>query len=115
MSDTTTVHNNSQITPAIVAKMAYLARLAKSPQPEFLDKYSRELGAILDYVAELNQVDISQVTDVIGSARVVTMDDLAADEPEVSPDEYQRIRANIIANFPNKQGDLLILPGIFEN
>lgn len=101
--------------PKVVSKIAHLARLSNNPSEDFLEKNGRELGAILDYVAELKEVDISGVDNIIGSTRVVTIDDLAPDELDLKLDEYQKIRNNIIANFPNKQGDLLVLPGIFEN
>jgi hypothetical protein len=47
---------------------------------------------------------------------VVTIDDLADDIP-YSEEEREQIRQNIINNFPQKQGDLLVLRGggIFEN
>ncbi len=98
-----------------VAKIAYLSRLASNPSPEFLEKYSVELESIVYYVAELQEVDTSQITDVLSSSRVVFIDDLAEDEPYADKQEFERIRQNIIDRFPNKQGDLLVLPGIFEN
>lgn len=98
-----------------VSKIAYLSRLNNQPDQEFLDKYGSELSDVLDYVAELKQVDTSSVTNMLGSANIVSLSDLAEDEPDISETDYQRIRQNIINNFPDRQGDLLLLPGIFEN
>ena len=97
-----------------VAKIAYLSRLSHQPGQDFLDKYGQELGAILEYVAQLQEVDTSSVTNLLGTSRVVTLDALAEDEPW-DEGEAGRIRQNIIDNFPNRQGDLLVVPGIFEN
>ncbi|GAB4147677.1 MAG: Asp-tRNA(Asn)/Glu-tRNA(Gln) amidotransferase subunit GatC [Patescibacteria group bacterium] len=100
--------------PATVKKIAYLARLSTDPSPEFLEKYGKELGAILEYMEQLKELDTSGV-DPFGGARTITVSALRDDEASQEDEEYQRIRQNIIRNFPNKQGDLLVLPGIFDN
>jgi len=100
--------------PETVRKIAFLARLSKDPSPEFLEKYGIELGAVLEYMEQLKELDTSGV-DPFGGARTITIADLRDDEPNQNTDDYLRVRQNIINNFPNKQGDLLVLPGIFEN
>lgn len=99
--------------PATVKKVAHLARISNNPSPEFLEKYGTELGGILNYVEELKEVDISNV-DPLGGHRVITVNDLREDEVSTDQDTYQNNRSRIIANFPNKQGNLLVIPGIFE-
>jgi aspartyl-tRNA(Asn)/glutamyl-tRNA(Gln) amidotransferase subunit C len=95
--------------PQTVTKIAKLARLTDNPSPEFLEKYGRELGAILDYVEELQKVDTTGISPTDG-LRSTTVNQLREDIPFVDTD----IRARIIANFPIKKGDLLEVPGIFE-
>ena len=95
--------------PQTVTKIAKLARLTDNPSPEFLEKYGKELGAILDYVDELQKVDTSGISPTDG-LRTATVSQLREDIPYVDSE----IRARIIANFPNKKGELLEVPGIFE-
>lgn len=96
-----------------VAKIAKLARLENNPSQEFLDKYGKELGAILEYVRELQEVDTTGISPLDG-IRTITVDELREDTPHQDSIAYSRVRLNIINNFPNRQGNLLVLPGIFE-
>ena len=100
--------------PETVKKIAFLARLSKNPSPEFLEKYGIELGAVLEYMEQLKEIDTSGI-DPFAGVRTITVSELRDDEPVLNIVDYNRIRQNIINNFPNKQGDLLVLPGIFEN
>jgi aspartyl-tRNA(Asn)/glutamyl-tRNA(Gln) amidotransferase subunit C len=100
--------------PETVKKIAFLARLSKNPSPEFLEKYGIELGAVLEYMEQLKEIDTSGI-DPFAGVRTITIAELRDDEPVLNTIDYNRIRQNIINNFPNKQGDLLVLPGIFEN
>jgi aspartyl-tRNA(Asn)/glutamyl-tRNA(Gln) amidotransferase subunit C len=95
--------------PDVVAKVAKLARLTNNPTPEFLEKYGRELGAILEYVEELGQVNTKGISPLDG-IRTIKINQLRDDIPFVD----EEIRKRIIANFPQKKGDLLELAGIFE-
>jgi aspartyl/glutamyl-tRNA(Asn/Gln) amidotransferase C subunit len=99
--------------PATVVKIAKLARISSNPTPEFIEKFGAELGAILGYVEELQQIDTSHIAPTDG-IRTIAVEELRTDEPDSDAATYQRIRQNIINNFPNKQGDLLVLPGIFD-
>jgi aspartyl-tRNA(Asn)/glutamyl-tRNA(Gln) amidotransferase subunit C len=100
------------ITKDTVAKVAKLARLTQNPSDEFLDKYSTELNSIIGYIDSLQEVDTKGISPMDG-VRVITIDRLRADTVDKSED-YQRVRKNIINNFPTRQGDLLVLPGIFD-
>ena len=102
------------LNPEIVRKIAFLSRLSKDPSPEFLNKYGIELGAILEYMEQLKELDTSGI-DPFAGVRTITIAELRADQPTSNQLEYSQIRQNIIANFPTKQGDLLVLPGIFDN
>ena len=100
--------------PETVKKIAFLARLSKNPTPEFLEKYGIELGAVLEYMEQLKEIDTSGI-DPFAGVRTIAVAELRDDEPVLDTVDYNRIRQNIINNFPNKQGDLLVLPGIFDN
>ena len=100
--------------PATVKKIAFLARLSKDPSPEFLEKYGRELGAILEYMEQLQEFDTSAI-DPFSGTRTISVSQLRQDEPTPDQELYQQVRQNIINNFPNRQGDLLVIPGIFAN
>ncbi|MGL4758629.1 MAG: Asp-tRNA(Asn)/Glu-tRNA(Gln) amidotransferase subunit GatC [Patescibacteria group bacterium] len=101
------------IDKSTVAKVAKLARINNNPDEEFLEKYSKELSSILDYINQLQEVDTSGISPVDG-IRTIKINQLREDTPDIDQTKYSRIRRNIINNFPNKQGDLLLLPGIFE-
>lgn len=92
-----------------VTKIARLARLTDNPSPEFLEKYGKELGAILNYVEQLKQIDTTGISPTDG-LRTITVEQLREDIPFVD----ENIRERIIANFPMKKGNLLEVPGIFE-
>jgi aspartyl/glutamyl-tRNA(Asn/Gln) amidotransferase C subunit len=97
------------LSPEVVAKVAALARLTDNPTPEFLEKYGRELGAILEYVEELQKVDTKGISPLDG-IRTIVIENLREDIPFVD----EEIRTRILANFPKRKGDLLEVAGIFE-
>jgi aspartyl-tRNA(Asn)/glutamyl-tRNA(Gln) amidotransferase subunit C len=101
------------ITKDTVAKVAKLARISINPDDKFLTKYTGELSQILDYINQLAEVDTTGISPVDG-IRTIKISQLRDDVPATDDEEYNRIRKNIINNFPNSQGDLLVLPGIFE-
>jgi aspartyl-tRNA(Asn)/glutamyl-tRNA(Gln) amidotransferase subunit C len=102
----------SIIDPKSIKKIAILARLNDSPDQAFLEEYGLQLGKILEYVEELNEVDTSGI-DPLGSNRTILFSELREDEIHLDQTRYQRVRTNILNNFPNKQGNLLVVPGIF--
>lgn len=108
MSKTTT-QTTTKISSEQVRKIAYLSRLSNNLSDEQVAMHQKDLEAILSYVEELKAVDTSMVlaTDVF---RKIGVDQLACDQPNPDNDSYQRVRSNIIANFPAKRGDLLLLP-----
>jgi aspartyl-tRNA(Asn)/glutamyl-tRNA(Gln) amidotransferase subunit C len=104
----------SIIDPKSIKKIASLARLSESPDQTFLDEYGQQLGKILDYVEELNEVDTSGI-DPLGGNRIILFSELRPDTVNSDQVNYQKVRVNILNNFPNKQGDLLVVPGIFAS
>jgi aspartyl-tRNA(Asn)/glutamyl-tRNA(Gln) amidotransferase subunit C len=101
------------ITKNTVAKVAKLARLSTNPDDAFLDKYTGELSAIVEYINQLQEVDTQGISPTDG-IRTISVAQLRDDRPPQNMEEYKRIRDNIINNFPNRQGDLLSLPAIFD-
>jgi aspartyl-tRNA(Asn)/glutamyl-tRNA(Gln) amidotransferase subunit C len=95
--------------PQTVTKIAKLARLTDNPTPEFLEKYGKELGSILEYIEELQQVDTTGISPTDG-LRTNTVEQLREDISYAD----EEVRSRIIANFPIKKGELLEVPGIFE-
>jgi aspartyl-tRNA(Asn)/glutamyl-tRNA(Gln) amidotransferase subunit C len=96
-----------------VKKIAGLARISADPSEEFLEKYSKELNSIVEYVGKLKELDTTGISATDG-IRTITVNRLREDNPPQDAEQYRRIRQNIINNFPAKQGDLLIVPGVFE-
>jgi aspartyl-tRNA(Asn)/glutamyl-tRNA(Gln) amidotransferase subunit C len=99
--------------PQTLKKIANLARLYDNPELAFLEKSAAELEPILNYVEELKEVDVEGIDPLSGN-RTISISQLREDNFIDSP-EYQRIRLNIIKNFPSSQGDLLMVPAILNN
>lgn len=108
--------SSNLITKEEVAKVAKLARISENPSDEFLEKYSKELSSIVTYINQLKEVDTSTI-DVTTGVRTISVEELRDDTTLSGDDleEYEDVRTRIIANFPSKSGNLLLLPGIFDN
>ena len=100
---------STQINSTVVKRMLGLAKLGNNYSEQELEKLAEELGSILEYVEELKEIDTSTVnsTTIIPTCKI---SDLRTDIPNDNSDKYQKVRQNIINNFPKKQGDLLVLP-----
>jgi aspartyl-tRNA(Asn)/glutamyl-tRNA(Gln) amidotransferase subunit C len=105
---------SKKLDPSVVIKISRMGKLYHNPTPEFIDKFGTELGAILGYVDELNEVDVTGV-DPLSGYRTILISELREDVVEEDQDSYKKIRQNIIDNFPNKQGDLLVVSNIFNS
>lgn len=104
---TVNVQNNMALTKEEVVGLAKLARLELDP--EETEKRSLELDRILEYVARLADVDTKGVPETEGLGQAQT---LRADEPWSAEVETRDL---IIGNFPDKTGDALRVPAVFEN
>lgn len=113
MNASSTTPTAAIISKETVAKVAKLARISANPSDEFLEKYSQELSPIIDYINQLQEADTDGVLPTDG-VRTINVDALREDVPAIDVQQSLDIRSRIINNFPNKQGDLLVLPGIFE-
>ena len=88
-----------------VEKVAKLARLQLSG--EELDRYGRQLGAILDYIAKLETLDVAGLEPL---AHAVDSDNVFREDvpkPGVARDAA-------LQNAPEKTGDFFIVPKIIE-
>lgn len=90
-----------------VEHLGRLARLALTDEEK--ERYATELSAILEYVEQLQEVD---TTDVEPTSQVTGLEDVyREDAVQGCGDE---MRKKIIEQFPEREGDLLKVPGVFE-
>lgn len=88
-----------------VEHVAKLARLQLTG--EELDRYGKQLGAILDYIAKLEKLDVSGLEPL---AHAVDTDNVfREDEPRPSIS-----RDAALQNAPEKTGDFFVVPKIVE-
>ena len=94
-----------KLTADQVKKVAKLANLPLSFEEE--EKYSEQLSAILEYVDQLNQVDILGVEptfNVTGLNNVMSDDETI---PSLSSEEA-------LSNAPKKKDDMFETKGVFD-
>ena len=88
-----------------VENVAKLARLQLTP--EELDRYGKQLGAILDYIAKLEKLDVKDLEPLAHA--VDTSNVFREDEPRPSLPRDAALR-----NAPEKNSDFFIVPKIIE-
>ena len=88
-----------------VEHVAKLARLQLSP--EELDRYGKQLAAILDYIAKLEKLDVQGLEPLAHA--VDTENVFREDVPRPSLP-----RDAALQNAPEKNGDFFIVPKIVE-
>lgn len=82
-----------------VKKLADLARIEMNEDE--MGELSKEMGSILDYVSQVQKVAGQTVNDVeVGYVKNVMRED-------INPTEGGANSKEIIAEFPNKEGDFL--------
>jgi len=94
------------LTVADIEKIAGLARLSLTEDEK--TQYARELSTVLDYFAQLNEVDTSNVPEtcqVTGLEDVTRADEVVPTAPEV--------RAGLLSQFPKAVGNLLEVQAVF--
>lgn len=96
-----------KLTREEVEHLGKLARLALTEEEK--ERYATELSAILEYVEQLQEVD---TTDVEPTSQVTGLEDVYREDVVRACDE--ETRKKIIAQFPEREGDLLKVPGVFE-
>jgi aspartyl-tRNA(Asn)/glutamyl-tRNA(Gln) amidotransferase subunit C len=88
-----------------VAKVAHLARLALTDRE--LEAMTAQLGHILDYVAQLQQVDTEGVEPLAHPLDVSNVFRNDESAPSLSPDEA-------LANAPKRRGDFFSVPAVLD-
>jgi aspartyl/glutamyl-tRNA(Asn/Gln) amidotransferase C subunit len=99
---------NNVITLEDVKKVAILSRLSKQIPDDVASKFQKNLNDVLEYANQLSSINTDGYSPhtTISS---VSINNLRDDVTDSNTEEYQRIRQNIIGNFPNKQGNFLQL------
>ena len=89
-------------------EVKHIAKLAKlSLSDEEVEKYGAELGQIAEFVAELNEVDISGVeptAHVVDKNNVFRKDEMKQSFP----------REQILKNAPSKEAGCISVPKVVE-
>ena len=88
-----------------VRKVALLARLELTPEEE--EQFTTQLGSILDYVEQLNELDVTDVpptTRAIDVSNVTRKDDL---QPYTD-------REAILGSAPEQEGEFFKVPKILN-
>ncbi len=93
------------IDPETVRKTAHLARLELAPDE--VARYQSQLGAILDYVAQLERLDVSKVEPLTQPGEVPNV--FRPDAPAASLTSDQAL-----ANAPEKAGPYFVVPKVVE-
>jgi aspartyl-tRNA(Asn)/glutamyl-tRNA(Gln) amidotransferase subunit C len=88
-----------------VRKVANLARLELTPDEEA--QFTTQLGSILDYIEQLNQLDVTNVIPTTRAIDVsnVTREDILQPYPE---------REAILNSAPQQEGDFFRVPKILN-
>ena len=89
-----------------IKRLAELSRLSLSE--EEMKRMEETIDPVLEYVGRLSKIDTTGVPETEGN----TLERLRDDVVDAVP---QGERAAILSNFPDKAGDVLRVPGVFEN
>ncbi len=88
-----------------IVRLAELSRLALSE--EEMKRMEQTIDPILAYVGRLSHIDTSGVPETDSPVLMQLRQDIVAGSSEEE-------RAAILANFPDKVGTVLRVPGVFE-
>ncbi|MEA5502768.1 Asp-tRNA(Asn)/Glu-tRNA(Gln) amidotransferase subunit GatC [Halotia wernerae UHCC 0503] len=88
-----------------VRKVALLARLELTPEEE--EQFTTQLGSILGYIEQLNELDVS---DVLPTTRAIDVSNVTReDELQPYPD-----REAILNSAPEQEGEFFKVPKILN-
>ncbi|GIW88714.1 MAG: aspartyl/glutamyl-tRNA(Asn/Gln) amidotransferase subunit C [Isosphaeraceae bacterium] len=93
------------LTRADVAKVAYLARLRL--EPEELERFTGQLNAIVEFVAQLQELDTTGVEPLAHGIEVRNV--FREDEREPALD-----REEALANAPRRNDEAFLVPVVLE-
>ncbi|MBW4630616.1 MAG: Asp-tRNA(Asn)/Glu-tRNA(Gln) amidotransferase subunit GatC [Iphinoe sp. HA4291-MV1] len=88
-----------------VRKVAHLARLELTPEEE--EKFTTQLGNILDYFEQLSELDVNNVAPTLRAIDVKNV---------TRPDDLQPYpnREDILQSAPEQEGDFFKVPKILN-
>ncbi len=90
-----------------VMRLAELSRLTLTDDE--LERMEKTLDPVLAYVGRLSKIDTTGIPET--EAEPVMASNLRADRAVPTP---KKERDAILDNFPDRAGDLLKVPGVFE-
>ncbi len=90
-----------------IEKIATLARLSLTEEEK--NRYAEQLSQVLGYIDMLNEVDTSQVEE---TCQVTELSDIVRKDEAIPSSEEKRKK--LIAQFPDKMGDLLRVKAVFK-
>jgi aspartyl-tRNA(Asn)/glutamyl-tRNA(Gln) amidotransferase subunit C len=99
----------AKVTVADVERVAELAHLELAP--EEIEPMLRDLNAILDYVAELNQLDTSGIEPL---AQVGELENAVIPQPRPDVVVPSLQRAEVMAQAPETDGAFFKVPKVIE-
>lgn len=86
-----------------VKHVAKLARLELTPEEEI--KFSKQLGDILKYVEQMNEVD---TTNVEPMSHAISFSNVMREDIEI----YEQTKEELMQNAPDREGDFFKVPKI---
>ena|SRR3989338_13418 len=98
---------HQRITPEQAEAIATLARLELTEKEKKM--YAEQLSVILEYMDILNEVD---TTDVPETSQVTGLEDVVREDVVEGCEED--VRRELIDAFPEREGELLKVKGVFE-
>lgn len=98
----------AEINKALIEHLADLARLELDANEA--EKFTGELGKILDHVKELQSVDVKNVAPMTGGTALSNVF-RSDEEPQIDMIEMSR---RVIAEFPESEGGYNKIPPVFE-
>ena len=96
------------ISPKIIEDIAKLARLELSEEEKKM--YATQLSAVFSYIEQLNEVDTDGVPE---TCQVTGLMDVTRADVAVPADSA--VKKKLLAQFPERVGDLLQVKAVFEN
>lgn len=112
--------STSVISKSVVRKVANLARLSSSSADGYIedDLATTQLQAILDRAEVLSAVDTTILSQTSKGTtqlnKTIKICDLREDIPPSNPEEYARIRQNILNNAPKLKNDYFVIPRLLD-
>jgi aspartyl-tRNA(Asn)/glutamyl-tRNA(Gln) amidotransferase subunit C len=97
----------SELNAKEIEKIATLARLDLSEEEKA--RYATELSVVFDYMQLLDEVDTDGVPE---TCQVTGLEDVVREDVVQEVDEDTK--SDLLAQFPNRVGNMLQVPGVFE-